>query len=131
MGKDKSKDRDAKKAGRTEKTYIGISELQGYYFGHGDESSGARFHKTMEKIAEYCRIEISKEVYYQILFGEEPEFEEVEVPKGKISGMKAKKFELDYRRVQEKKDHHQKDKFKSFAIIMGQCKSTITKEVVI
>ena len=41
----------------------------------------------------------------------------VEVPKGKISGMEAKKFELDYRRVQEKKDDHQKDKCKSFAIV--------------
>ena len=47
MGKDKSKDRDAKKDGRTEKAYIGRSELRGYYFGHGDESSGARFHKTV------------------------------------------------------------------------------------
>ena len=130
MGKDKSKDRDAKKAGRlVEKPYLGLPELKGYYFGHGEESSGAKFNKTVEKIAEYCRIEISKEVYYLILYGEEPEFEEVEVPKGKITGMEAKKFELDYRRIQDKKDDHQKDKCKSFAIIMGQCK-TITKEVV-
>ena len=56
----------------------------------------------LEKIAEYCRIEINKEVYYLILFGEEPESEEVEIPKGKISGMEAaKKFELNDRRVQE------------------------------
>ena len=37
MGKDKSKNRDAKKAGHwPEKRYIGIPELKGYYFGHGD-----------------------------------------------------------------------------------------------
>ena len=129
MGKDKSKDRDAKRAGRTEKTYTGILELRGYYFGHGEENSGTRFNKTVEKIAEYCRIEISKEVYYLILYGEEPDFEEVEVPRGKVTGMEAKKFELDYRRLQDKIEDHQKDKCKCFAIIMGQCKS-ITKEVV-
>ena len=87
MGKDKSKDRDAKRAGRlVEKPYLRLPELKGYYFSHGEESSGAKFNKTVEKIAEYCRIEISKEVYYLILYAEEPEFEEVEVPKGKISG---------------------------------------------
>ncbi len=129
MGKDKSKDRDAKRAGRTEKIYTGITELRGYYFGHGEENSGTRFNKTVEKIAEYCRIEISKEIYYLILYGEEAEFDEVEVPTKKLTGMEAKKFELDYRRQQEKKDEYQKEKCKGFAIIMGQCK-TITKEVV-
>ena len=50
MGKDKSKDRDAKRAGRTEKTYTGILELRGYYFGHGEENSGTRFNKTVDKL---------------------------------------------------------------------------------
>ena len=129
MGKDKSKMRDARKAGRsTEKVYLGLPDLKGYYFGHGDEESGAKFNKTVEKIADYCRIEISKEIYYLMMYGEEPEYEDVEVPKGKVSGMEAKKFEMDYKRVQDKKDEHQKNKCKCFGIIMGQCK-TITKDV--
>ena len=71
MGKDKSKTRDAKKAGRyVEARYPGIADLRGYYFGHGDEGSGNTFTKTVERIAKYCRIEISKEVYYLILHGE-------------------------------------------------------------
>ena len=75
MGKDKSKMRDARKAGRsTEKVYLGLPDLKGYYFGHGDEESGAKFNKTVEKIADYCRIEISKEIYYLMMYGEEPEY---------------------------------------------------------
>ena len=60
MGKDKSKNRDATKAGRSssEKNYIGVLELKGYYFGHGDHGSGTRFNKTVEKIVEYCRVEV-------------------------------------------------------------------------
>ena len=44
--------------------------MRGYIFCHANKSSGARFNKTVEKIAEHCGIEqISKEVYYLILFG--------------------------------------------------------------
>ena len=53
MGKDKSKDRDARKAGKFVKRKSGIPELEGYYFGHGEERAGARFNKVVEKIADY------------------------------------------------------------------------------
>ena len=47
MGKDRSKIRDAKKAGHwSKKIYIRIPELKGYYFGHGDHGSGTRFNKA-------------------------------------------------------------------------------------
>ena len=60
MGKDKSKNRDAKKVGNwSEMKYIVIPELKGYYFGHGYHGPGTRFNKTVGKIAEYCRVEIS------------------------------------------------------------------------
>ena len=41
MGKDKSKDRDARKAGKFVKRKSGIPELEGYYFSHGEERAGA------------------------------------------------------------------------------------------
>ena len=68
MGKDKSKDRGAKKRAGTEQKYIGIEELKGYYFGHGEHGSGPRFNKTVEKIAEYCQVNVSKEIYNLILY---------------------------------------------------------------
>ena len=66
MGKDKSRDRDARRAGRFVKKKTGIPELEGYYFGHGDERSGAKFNKVVEKIADYARLEISKDIFYLI-----------------------------------------------------------------
>ena len=77
---------------------IGIEELRGYYFAHGGHGAGSKFNKTVEKIAEYCRVEVSKEIYQLILYGEEAEFPEVEEPSGsKPSSAKMKKFEMDYR----------------------------------
>ena len=61
---------------------IGLDELAGYYFTHGDHGSGSKFSKTVEKIADYCRVEVSKEIYKLILYGEEAEFPEVEEPSG-------------------------------------------------
>ena len=52
----------------SQKKYIGIAELKGFYFGHGDHGSGTRFNKTVEKIAEYCRVEVSKDIYNLILY---------------------------------------------------------------
>ena len=46
-----------------------------------------------------------------------------------MAPLAAKKFELDYKRQQDKKEDHQKDKCKAFGIILGQCKE-MTKEVV-
>ena len=131
MGKDKSKNRDAKKAGRwPELRYIGIPELKGYYFGHGDHNAGTRFNKTVEKIAEYCRIEISKEIYNLILYGEAPDFPEIPVPSGsKVPPAVLKKYEMDYKRQLDQKEDFEKDMCKAFGIILGQCRE-LTKEVV-
>ena len=131
MGKDKSKIRDAKKAGRwSEKKYIGIEEVKGYYFGHGDHGSGTRFNKTVEKIAEYCRIEISKETYNLILYGEAPDFPDIPVPAGnKLPPAVLRKYEMDYKRQLDQKEDFLKDKCKAFGIILGQCRE-LTKEVV-
>ena len=52
------------------KPSVGIEELKGYYFTHGDHGSGSKFSKTVEKIADYCRVEVSKEIYKLILYGE-------------------------------------------------------------
>ena len=112
MGKDKSKTRDAQKAGHwPEKKYIGIIELKGHYFGHGDHSSGTRFNKTVEKIAEYCRIEISKEIYNLIMYGEVPEFPEIPVPTGsKLPPALLRKYEMDYKRqLDQKEEDFKKD----------------------
>ena len=47
----KSKVRDAKKAGRLSKRReIGIPELAGYYFSHGEDRSGARYNKVVERL---------------------------------------------------------------------------------
>ena len=132
MGKDKSKDRDAKKSGRYygDYKYIGIAELKGFYFGHGDHGSGNRFNKTLEKIAEYCRVEISKDIYNLILYGEEPEYPEIEAPSGNRPAAAAlRKYELEYKRLLERKEDFQKDKCKTFGIVLGQCRQ-LTKEVV-
>ena len=97
------------------KGIIGTEELRGYYFSHGDHGSGNKFNKTVEKIAEYCRVEVSKEVYKLILYGEEAEFPEVEEPSGsKPSAAKMKKFKMDYKRRLEKQETFEKDKCKAF-----------------
>ena len=81
MGKDKSRDRDAKKAGRLPKRReIGIPELAGYYFSHGEDRSGAKYNKVVEKIADYFRIELSKDIFYLVRDGVEPEWEEIKTP---------------------------------------------------
>ena len=64
------------------KPSVGIEELKGYYFAHGDHGSGSKYSKTVEKIAEYCGVEVTKEIYKLILYGEEAEFPEVEEPSG-------------------------------------------------
>ena len=109
---------------------VGLEELRGYYFTHGDPGSGNKFNKTVEKIAEYCRVEVSKEVYKLVLYGEEAEFPEVEEPSGsKPSAAKMKKFEMDYKRRLDKEETYMKEKCKAFGIIMGQCLE-LTKEAV-
>ena len=84
MTKVKAKVRDGKRVTKFhgDRQLIGLEELRGYYFTHGDHGSGNRFNKTVEKIAEYCRVEVSKETYKLILYGEEAEFPEVEEPSG-------------------------------------------------
>ena len=82
----------------------------------------------MEKIAEHSRSETSKEIYYLIMVREDPEFKEIPIPLGKVSPLEAKKFEIDCKMQQEKRDKHQTDKFKCFGIILGECKD-LTKEV--
>ena len=100
--------------------------MEGYYFGHGDERSGAKFNKVVEKIADYARLEISKDIFYLIRDGQEPEWEEIQVP-GKNSGAgKMKKFELDYNSQMKDKKTHNENKCKAFGIILEQCKE-ITK----
>ena len=104
--------------------------MRGYYFTHGDHGSGSKFNRTVEKIAKYCMVEVSKEIYKLILYGEEAEFPEVEQPSGNRPGAAAlKKYEMDYKRWLEKEEAYNKDKCKAFGIIMGQCLE-LTKEVV-
>ena len=64
MTKKEHKDRGDKRSAKFngQRTLIGIEELRGYYFAHGDHGSGSKFNKTVEKIAEYCRVEVSKEI---------------------------------------------------------------------
>ena len=52
----KDKVRSDKRAGKfhSDRRHIGLEELKGYYFAHGDHGSGSKFNKTVEKIAEYC-----------------------------------------------------------------------------
>ena len=63
MTKEKIKMRDGKRAVKFhgDRQHIGTEELRGYYFTHGDHGSGSKFNKTVEKIAKYCRVEVSKE----------------------------------------------------------------------
>ena len=73
MAKKESKDWDGKRMTKYNggRATIGIEELKGYYFTHGDHGSGSKFSKTVEKIADYCRVEVSKDIYKLILYGEE------------------------------------------------------------
>ena len=72
----KKRERDGKRTMKfNAQRGIGIEELRGYYFAHGDHGSGSKFNKTVEKIAKYCRVEVSKEIYKLILYGEEAEFQ--------------------------------------------------------
>ena len=101
----KNKDRNRKRAGKFygDRQHIGLEELKGYYFAHGDHGFGSKFNKAVEKIAEYCRVEVSKEIYKLILYGEDAEFPEVEQPSGGRPGAAAlKKYEMDYKRWLEK-----------------------------
>ena len=61
MTKTERKERGAKRFSKFHggKPSVGIEELKGYYFTHGDHGSGSKFNKTVEKIAEYCRVEVS------------------------------------------------------------------------
>ena len=130
MTKKEAKERGGKRMAQYNggRAIIGIEELRGYYFAHGDHGSGSKFNKTVEKIAEYCRVEVSKEIYKLILYGEEPEFPEVKEPTGSRPGAAAlKKYEMDYKRRLEKQETFEKDKCKAFGIIMGQCLE-LTKE---
>ena len=77
-------------------------------------------------------MEVSKEIYKLILYGEAQEFPEVEAPSGSRPGAAVlKKYEMDYKRRLEKQEQEtfEKDKCKAFGIIMGQCLE-LTKEVV-
>ena len=123
MGKDKSRDRDAKKAGKSpRRRTIGIPELEGYYFSHGVDRSGARYNKVVEKIADYARIEISKDIFYLIRDGIEPQWPDIKVP-GKNPGAGViKKFELDYNAQKKERKLHSENKCKAFGIILGQCR---------
>ena len=126
MGKDKSKDRDAKKAGRFVKRKSGIPELEGYYFSHGEERAGARFNKVVEKIADYARLEISKDIFYLIRDGVEPDWDDIKVP-GKNAGAGVmKKFELDYNSQKKEKKINNDNKCKAFGIVLEQCRE-VTK----
>ena len=111
MGKDKSRDRDAKKAGRLPKSReIGIPELAGYYFSHGEDRSGAKYNKVVEKIADYFRIELSKDIFYLVRDGVEPEWEDIKTP-GKSAGSGVmKRFELDYISQKKEKKLHKENK---------------------
>ena len=96
----KEKERQAKRSMKhnVQRAIIGLEELKGYYFAHGDHGSGSKFNKTVEKIAKYCRVEVSKEIYKLILYEEEAEFPEVEEPSGSRPGATAlKKYEMDYK----------------------------------
>ena len=129
MTKDE-KDRRTKRSMKhsANRATIGLEELKGYYFTHGDHGAGNKFSKTVEKIADYCRVEVSKEVYKLILYGEEAEFPEVEEPSGsKPSAAKMKIFEMDYKRRLEKQEAYGKEKCKAFGIII--CLE-LTKEAV-
>ena len=96
----KNNNRNGKRVGEfKEQKIIGLKELRGYHFAHGDHGSGNKFNKTVEKIAQYCRVEVSKEIYKLILYGEEAEFPEVEEPSGSRPGAAVlKKYEMDYKR---------------------------------
>ena len=84
----------------------------------------------MEKVADYCRVQVSKEIYKLILYGEEAEFPEVKEPSGsRPAAATMKKFEMDYKRRLEKIESYNKEKSRAFGIIMGQCLG-LTKEVV-
>ena len=123
MGKEKSRDRDARKAGKSStRRAIGIPELERYYFSHGVDRSGARYNKVIDKIADYARIEISKDIFYLIRDGIEPQWTDIRVP-GKNPGAGViKKFELDYNAQKKEMKLHSKNKCKAFGIILGQCR---------
>ena len=128
----KQKDRGNKRSTKYngQRSTVELEELRGYYFTHGDPGSGNKFNKTVEKIADYCRVKVSKEIYKLVLYGEEADFPEVEEPSGsKPSSAKMKKFEMDYKRRLEKQETYMKEKCMAFGIIMGQCLQ-MTKEVV-
>ena len=129
MGKDKSKTRDAKNAAKfLMRGKIGIPELEGYYFGHGDERAGARFNRVIERLADYARIEYGMDMYYLITDGTEPEWEELEVPSTRSTAL-MRKYEIDYKYQKEEKRDHKRNKEKMFGVILGQCKEG-TKDLV-
>ena len=99
--KAKSKTRDAKLT--TFRGKIGIPELEGYYYGHGDERSGSRFNRVVEKLADYAHIEYGMNMFYLISDGKEQEWEDLPVPSGKGSAALMKKYEIDYKYQKEEK----------------------------
>ena len=128
--KAKSKTRDAKLATRFNSCgKIGIPELEGYYFGHGDERAGSRFNRVVERLADYARIEYGMKMFYLISDGTKPEWEELELPTGRGSAAQMKKYEIDYKYQKEEKRDHQRNKEKMFGVVLGQCKEG-TKDLI-
>ena len=129
MLKAKSKKRDAKLTTFSNRGKIGLPELEGYYFGHRDERSGTRFNRAVEKLADFARIKYGMDMFYLILDGAEPEWEDIPIPSGKGAAALMKKYEINYKYQKEERRDHQKNKEKMFGVVLGQCKEG-TKDLV-
>ena len=106
-------------------------EFQNYYFGHGEDRSGARFAKVVEKIADYFRIELSKDIFYLLHNGIKPEWEEIKTTPEKNAGtsdVMMKRFELDHMNQKKERKLHSENKCKACGIILEQCREMTTRQ---
>ena len=76
----------------------------------------------MEKLADYARIEYGMDMFYLILDGTEPDWEEIPIPSGKGAAALMKKYEIDYKCQKAEKKEHKKNKEKMPGVILGHCK---------
>ena len=103
----------------------GIDELGPNVFTFIDPSQGAKFQKTLKKVAEYATKEYGSEQYELIMYGKAPQIKEPTKPvkdsEGNIDEIELLDYKQDREWNKEETRRLNEASSKSFFLIVGQC----------